>query len=133
MKKSLKLFSVLFAFIAIAAMSTVFTSCGDDDEPNGTIIYSMAFDKVHVSETGMNPTFGVGDMNLINSTFMKALGVNDVTFTMTGKVSECDAKVKEACEKALKELEGKTWKGEYEFVVRNGNTGKAVFTHTFGE
>lgn len=131
MKKSLKFFSALFAMITIAAMSVTLTSCSDDDEPNGTILYAMGFGEFNVS--GMDADFDLSDLTTIEDAFKSALGVNDNTFSMTGKAKECDEKVKQACDQAVKSLEGTAWKGRYVYVVTNVNTSSMVYSHTFGK
>ena len=110
-------------------MTVGFTSCGDDDEPNGTVMYTMGFEEMSVTGTDLD----FSDLSIIENAFKTALGVNNASFSINGKVNECDAKVKEACDKAVKALEGTAWKGYYVYVVTNVNTGSVVFTHTFSK
>lgn len=121
MKKEL-LAKVLLVFMMMAAGFSM-TSCGDDDDEPQTQIYSYGFESISGS--------GLGDIFIIEKAFKEALGVNNTPFTMTGSASECDAKVKAACERAEKSLESVTLSSTGTFTVTNNTEGKVIYTYNF--
>ena len=102
------------------------TSC--DDEPDSEIIYNMG-----ITSMSSSSLESLNEMDVIYKAFHEATGVTENTFTMKGDASECDKKVKAACEKAELSLKDNTWVGTYTFTVTNENTQKTVYQHTFSK
>ena len=128
MKENLKKMSAMLTAVAIAVLACFsITSC-DDDDPETDIIYTMGF-----SQMSSSSIEALNEMGAIESAFQTAINVDDNTFTMKGTASDCDKKVKAACEKAELSLKDNTWTGTYTFKVTNMNTGSAVYEHTFSK
>ena len=126
MKEIIKKMSAMLTVLAVSFIACLSTTSCSDDEPNGDIIYSMGISEMSSSSSEM-----LNDMHAIYNAFYVAVGVDDNTFTMKGNASDCDKKVKEACEKAELSLEDKTWNGSYTFTVINVNTQEVIYKHTF--
>jgi hypothetical protein len=116
-----KFFYQSMLLIALMCMVFVGTSCSDDDEEAGTIVYSMGFNEVNTSD--------FGEMIVIETAYYKALGVNDQLFRLSGKVKDCDEQVKAACKNAENVLKQRHFKGQYLFVVKNYTTQKEIYSY----
>ena len=117
MKEIIKKMSAMLTIVVVAIIACVaMTSC--DDEPDSEIIYNMGITSMSSSSL---------------ESIHEAAGVTENTFTMKGDASECDKKVKAACEKAELSLKDNTWVGTYTFTVTNENTQKTVYQHTFSK
>ncbi|MGM9833953.1 MAG: hypothetical protein ACI31A_09755, partial [Candidatus Limisoma sp.] len=126
MKENLKKMSAMLTAVMIAVLASfTITSC-DDDDPETDIIYTMGISKMSSSSTEV-----LSEMEAIYNAYKTAVNVDDNTFTMKGNASDCDKKVKEACEKAELSLKDKTWTGSYTFTVTNVNNKSIVYEHTF--
>lgn len=128
MKEIIKKMSAMLTVLAVAIIACFsMTSCSDD-EPDSEIIYSMGISEMSSSSLEM-----LNEMNAIYDAFHKAVGVNENTFTMKGNASDCNKKVKAACEKAELSLKDNTWTGQYTFSVTNVNTKEVIYEHTFSK
>ena len=128
MKEIIKKMSAMLTVLAVAIIACFsMTSCSDD-EPDSEIIYSMGISEMSSSSPEM-----LNEMNAIYDAFHKAVGVNENTFTLKGNASDCNKKVKAACEKAELSLKDNTWTGQYTFSVTNVNTQKVIYKHTFSK
>ena len=128
MKEIIKKMSAMLTVLAVAIIACFsMTSCSDD-EPDSEIIYSMGISEMSSSSLEM-----LNEMNAIYDAFHKAVGVNENTFTLKGNASDCNKKVKAACEKAELSLKDNTWTGQYTFSVTNVNTKEVIYEHTFSK
>ena len=128
MKEIIKKMSAMLTVLAVAIIACFsMTSCSDD-EPDSEIIYSMGITQMSSSSLEM-----LNEMNAIYDAFHKAVGVNENTFTLKGNASDCNKKVKAACEKAELSLKDNTWTGQYTFSVTNVNTKEVIYEHTFSK
>ena len=127
MKEIIKKMSAMLTIIVAAIIACVaMTSC--DEEPDSEIIYNMG-----ITSMSSSSLESINEMDVIYKAFHEAAGVTENTFTMKGDASECDKKVKAACEKAELSLKDNTWVGTYTFTVTNENTQKTVYQHTFSK
>ena len=124
MKEIIKKMSAMLTIVVVAIIAL--TSC--DDEPDSEIIYNMG-----ITSMSSSSLESINEMDVIYKAFHEAAGVTENTFTMKGDASECDKKVKAACEKAELSLKDNTWVGTYTFTVTNENTQKTVYQHTFSK
>lgn len=120
MKKFVGSFS-LIAFVMMV-ISLTFISCSDEEEVQ-TVYYSAGFATLESSSDGF-----LQELSVIENTFLQSLGVTQSPFALTGTVEECDAEVRSACQSAASTLSGKTWNGNYKFVVTNNTTEEVVYT-----
>lgn len=114
-----KFLMTLAAVLCCAMVTNVCTSCTNDDASN---TYSMGFDDyfyANVDEVTIN-----GEVSVIEATFRNAIQQNlGVTVKKSSFYYEGGAdKVKAACEKAGAELNKKTFKGHYVYVVSSTTT-----------
>ena len=116
MKKASLIFKSML-MLALMCVPFALTSC-EEEEVVGTILYSTGFETV---------SGDLGEMATIEYTYKNALGISNSLFTMTGKVSECDQKIIDACKKAEAQLASHTFKGSFGFYVDNNNTKKRIY------
>ena len=118
MKKASLIFRSML-MLALMCLPFALTSCEEKEaEITGTIVYSMGFETVNGD---------IGEMATIEYTYKNALGISNSLFTMTGKVSECDQKIIDACKKAEAQLASHAFKGSFGFNVKNNNTKKRIY------
>ncbi len=121
MKKELLTTLVLLFIGAIASISLA--SCSDDDEP-GTQVYSYGWEDFYSS----GPDFsGLNEMETISNAFKAAIGSSSPV-TLNGTASECDSKIKAACEKVEASLKGNAYNFSGRFEVKNVQTNKVVYS-----
>lgn len=124
MKKDLLTKLLLALFVVLASVSL--TACGDDDDEPGQYVYTYGWEG---SMSGGSLMFT--EMGTAEDAYATALGVNDSPFILTGtSQSECDARVKAACEKAEQTLKDEVWDFTATFAVRN-QSGQLVYSYTF--
>lgn len=119
----MKTLKKIFGLILIGIMSIFTPSCTDDEETSTTVHYSMGFDSVSTSN--------LSEMSIIERAYKDALGISDTSFSLDGKISECDSKVLQSCRAAEKELNTNIWKGSYTFIVTNLNTTEIIYQKDF--
>lgn len=113
----------LFGLLLIGIMAIFTPSCSGDEETSTTVYYSMGFDTVSTTD--------LSELSVIERAYKEALGVSDTSFSLYGKISECDSKVLQSCRSAEEELEGNTWKGSYTFIVTNANSAEVIYQKVF--
>lgn len=122
MEKLKKFFSPQLLVVMALVMVGTFTSCSNDEQEI-EVVYTYGFSEMSSSSASF-----LLEMGEIENAFKSALNVSGSPFKMSGTVSLCDTKVKAACEKAYEKLLGKTWNGNYTFIVTNAITGTTVYT-----
>lgn len=124
MKKDLLTKLLLALFVVIASVSL--TACGDDDDEPGQYVYTYGWEGDNSGGSSM-----LTDMSVVEDAYATALGVKTSPFTLTGtSQSECDAKVKAACEKAEQSLKDEVWDFTATFAVRT-QSGQLVYSCSF--
>lgn len=112
------------------ALTLSLTSCSDDNDVQD-VYYTLGFEQL----SGGNEVFS--EMYRIENAFKAEIentfGIAEVSFHITGTIEECDAKVKEACQRTAKSLDGEEWAGYFVYVATNANTGETVYSVTFGQ
>lgn len=120
-----KIIMTLAAVLCCGLATTVFTSCGSDDEVRD-YSYTIGFDNLYYYSEG---DFNFSDWkNDVLTAYENALGVTSGTFTFHGTESECNDRVSECCKKAedtVNSIKG----GSATVVVTNNTTGKTVYTY----
>lgn len=114
---------MLALLVVLASLSL--TACSDDDEP-GQVIYTYGWEGKISGGASMIP-----DMAIVEEAYATALGVEDSPFILNGTRSECDARVKAACEKVEQTLKDKEWGFTATFAVREQNSNQVVYSYTF--
>lgn len=113
----------LFGLFLIGIMGLFMSSCSGEEITSLTVYYSMGFDKVNTSD--------LSELSVIEGAYKKALGTNDTNFSLKGKISECDQKVKQSCQAAEEELKSiSSWNGTYTFIVTNANSSEIIYSNT---
>ena len=119
----------LYSIFTIAALMTLvfgFTSCSDDDDQ--TTFYKMGFSSF--SYHGSSSTDMTEEMKTIESAYKSALGVNDVTFSMSGSSKNCDKDVKAKCKAAESKLSGVTFNSTFTFQVTNVSNDEEIYSYS---
>ena len=124
MKKEL-LTKLLFTLMIVLAGVSL-TACGDDDDEPGQVIYTYGWEGEMSGGSNM-----VTDMAIIEDAYTTALGVKSSPFTFTGSKSECDAKIKEKCEKVQETLKNEVWDFTATFVIREQSSKQIVYSCEF--
>ena len=124
MKKELFTKLMLALFIMLASVS--FTACGDDDEDPGQVIYTYGWEGA-MSGGALMTT----DMEIVEDAYTAALGVKTTPFTLNGTKSECNAKIKAACEKVEQTLKNEVFDFNADFVIREQSSNQIVYSCTF--
>lgn len=113
----------LFCILWVSFFSLVLFSCSTEEEESGVVSYTMGFDTVQSSD--------LSDLAVIESAYKAALGTNDNTFKMEGKVQDCDQKVLQTCQKVETKLDTCDWYGSYTFCIRNISTTQTIYSKTY--
>lgn len=113
----------LFGLLLIGIMAIFTPSCSGDEETSTTVYYSMGFDTVSTTD--------LSELSVIELAYKEALGVSDTSFSLDGKISECDSKVLQSCRAAEEELKSNIWNGSYTFIVTNLNTAEVIYQKDF--
>lgn len=117
--KRLSLNFTTMLMIVLMCLPFALTSCEEkDEEVSGLIVYSMGFESIKGD---------LSEMATIEYTYKNALGISKSPFTMTGKTSECDQKIVDACKKAEAQLASHTFNGSFAFYVNNDNSNKRIY------
>lgn len=124
MKKDL--FSKLMLLLIAVLASVSFTSCGDDDDEPGQVIYTYGWEGKMTGGTHM-----ITDMEIVEDAYTVALGVKTSPFTLNGTKSECDAKIKTTCEKVEQTLKDEVFDFNAIFVIREQSSNQIVYSCTF--
>lgn len=124
MKKELFTKFLLALFVVLASVS--FTSCGDDDDEPGQVIYTYGWEGEISGGTHM-----ITDMEIVEDAYTVALGVKASPFTLNGTKSECDAKIKAACEKVEQTIKDEVFDFNADFVIREQSSNQIVYSCTF--
>lgn len=119
-KKHLMMLMLLFIG-AIASISLA--SCSDDDDP-ATQVYSYGWEDFQSSGSDFS---GLNEMETISNAFKAAIGSSSPV-TLNGSASECDSKIKAACEKVEASLKGNAYNFSGRFEVKNVQTNKVVYS-----
>lgn len=119
-----KLFSkIALITLVIGAMFSL-VSC-EKLEDEKLVYYSMGFDSFQSSSSSF-----LTQMVQIENAFKEELGVTSSTFYLEGTSDECDAQVKEACQRAEESLQDEQFDLSATFVVTNTNNVTVVYTYT---
>lgn len=121
MKKK-HLMMLLLLFVGTFA-SLSLASCSDDDEP-GTQVYTYGWMDYSLSSSDLSV---LNEMQTISDAFKAAIGSSSPV-TLNGTTSECDAKIKAACEKVEASLKGNVYNFSGRFDVKNVQTGNVVYS-----
>ena len=124
MKKELFIKLMLAMFVILAGLS--FTACGDDDEPQPQI-YNYGWEDLHASGSDLSY---LAEMATAENAFKAVLGSASPVI-MNGTSSDCDAKIRAACERAAVSLKDNVWGFTARFEVINQTTGKVVYSLQF--
>lgn len=124
MKKELFTKLLLALFVVLACVSL--TACGDDDDEPGQVTYTYGWEGAMTGGSLMTT-----DMGIIEDAYTTALGVKDSPFTLNGTKSECDAKIKTACDKVEQTLKDEVWDFNADFVIREQSSNKIVYSCSF--
>lgn len=129
MKNFLRLISV--ALMATLTFALSLTSCSNDNDTVQDVHYTLGFDQLSGSNDVLSEMYSIE--TAFTDEMNKTLGVTGSSFKITGTIEECDTKVKEACERAAKSLDGIVWSGYFVYVATNANTGQTIYTLTLGQ
>ena len=129
MKRLFKLLSVTLS-VAFFSIMSLMTSCSDDNNAVQQVYYTFGFEQLSGGNELFSEMYKIEDA--FKNEFNKSFGATKTPFVLEGTVEECDAKVKQACERATKSLEDVVWASTFTFAVTNANTAQTIYTASFG-
>ncbi|MDE6483498.1 MAG: hypothetical protein K2L01_07065 [Rikenellaceae bacterium] len=113
------------------AFALSLTSCSDDNDTVRNVRYTLIFDQLGGDDEVLSEMYSIE--TAFTEEMNRTLGVTGSYLEITGTIEECDTKVKEACERAAKSLDGTVWSGYFVYVAANVNTGQTIYTLTLGQ
>ncbi len=129
MKRLFKLLSVTLS-VAFFSIMSLMTSCSDDNNAVQQVYYTFGFEQLSGGNELFSEMYKIEDA--FKNEFNKSFGATKTPFVLEGTVEECDAKVKQACERATKSLEDVVWASTFTFAVTNAHTAQTIYTASFG-